>query len=539
MNFLNRLSISQKIYLIPIIGAISFLVYLSLVIIGAKESIATLEHAKDSQFPVVQLSKSAAVDIVRVSELLNSAVTTGDEESIANADELAKEIAKTINKIGTISPSYRSEQVKMSKEFDEYFKQARVLSLGMVEGNIDFAKLPEMGKSMNDAFEKVKGSVEKFNQEQVGKFEKDIAAAVDDSETITSIGFIMCIITIALLFGTAVPIISGIKSSISDVVTSLKDISEGDGDLTVRLTSKSQDEIGELVASFNVFIEKLQTTITKVVNIALPLSDMANSVSQNAEKTNTITLSQQEEAQNTKLAVDNLNHNVQSVAENAALAAEAAVQTSNVSVQGETVVKETVETIHQLARTVEESAEVIDHLDNDANQIGVILDVIKGIAEQTNLLALNAAIEAARAGEQGRGFAVVADEVRTLASRTQDSTIEIQSTIEKLQVAARKAVSAMSNGRELADNSVTQVSKAGESLVEITSSVEQINTMTGDIARSTESQSEAATQIVHHVDEISRSSGQTHQASEDLASVSGELADLANDLEVLAKAFKV
>ncbi len=525
--------------MIPIIGAISFLVYLSLVIISAKESIATLEEAKNSQFPVVQLSKSAAVDIVKVSELLNSAVTTGDEESIAAADDLAKEISQTINKIGILSSDYKSAQIKITKEFEDYFQQARVLSVGMVEGNIDFDKVPEMGKSMNDAFEKVKGSVESFNGEQVSKFENDIVNAVDNAETITSIGFIMCIITIALLFGTAVPIISGIKNSILDVVSSLKDISEGDGDLTVRLTSNSQDEIGDLVGSFNLFIEKLQSTITKVVNIALPLSDMANSVSQNAEKTNAITMSQQEEAQSTKLAVDNLNHNVQSVAENAALAAEAAVQTSKVSVQGEAVVKETVETIHQLARTVEESAEVIDHLDNDANQIGVILDVIKGIAEQTNLLALNAAIEAARAGEQGRGFAVVADEVRTLASRTQDSTIEIQSTIEKLQVAARKAVSAMSNGRELADSSVTQVSKAGDSLIEITSSVEKINTMTGDIAHSTESQSEAASQIVHHVEEISRSSDQTHQASEDLASVSGELAHLANDLEVLAKAFKV
>lgn len=539
MNFLHRLSISQKISLIPIIGSISFIIYLAMSTLSANSNVMILSIAKDVQFPVVQLSKTVAVDIVRVSELLNSAVTTGDEDSITTADEIADEILSSIRKFGAIDKQFLSTQKKLETQFNNYYKQAHILSLGMVEETIDFEQLPEMGRSMNQAYEKVLKTVSDFNNNQVKEFEQGILEANDSAQTIVNIGYLMGLITITLLFGAAIPIIREIKHSLTNVIDSLNDLAKGEGDLTVRLNSNNQDEIGDLVEAFNLFIEKLQGTIKQVVEIALPLSDMANSVSSNAEETTEITQKQQAGTQSTKAAVDELSMSVQSVADNAALAAEAAIQTSNVSTSGANVVKETVNTINQLAKTVEDSSTVIDHLDNDANQVGVILDVIKGIAEQTNLLALNAAIEAARAGEQGRGFAVVADEVRTLASRTQDSTVEIQSNIEKLQIAARKAVSAMNNGKELAEQSVNQVSKAGNSLTEITSSVEQINQMTGDIAHSTEAQSTATSQIVSHVDEISASTTKTNTASQELATVSSELASLAHDLEIIAKSFKV
>lgn len=539
MIVLRNLSISQKIYLIPIIGTLSFVVYLSLSTLTANTNANLLSDVKDVQFPVVQYSKEVSVSIVRISEMLNSAVTTGEEDAIESADELAAQINLLIDKIGKSSKRFHQDKLRLSNGFNLYYQKAKTLSLGMINETVDFSKLPEMGKSMNTSYEKIVDDINRFNQARVKEFEDAIIEANDSAENIITIGFIMGAITVTLLFGAAVPIISGIKHSLNSVIKSLRDIADGDGDLTVRITAKNNDEIGELVNCFNHFVDKLQRTIKQVVEIALPLSNMASSVSATAEETNANTMEQQKGTQNTKNSVEELNSSVHNVAESAAQAAQASTETSNISSDGAQVVEDTINTINQLAQTVESSSAVIDQLDTDANQVGAILDVIRGIAEQTNLLALNAAIEAARAGEQGRGFAVVADEVRTLASRTQESTIEIQSTIEKLQAAAREAVAAMSSGKSLAESSVSQVSKAGKSLENITTSVKQINHMTEDIAHSTESQSQAANEIVQHVDEISQSTQQTHAASEQLAGVSGDLANLAHNLEILAKAFKV
>ncbi|XPF95325.1 methyl-accepting chemotaxis protein [Colwellia sp. RE-S-Sl-9] len=539
MNLFKTLSVSAKIYLIPIIGTISFVIYLTLSTFNANNNVDILSDAKDVQFPVVHYSKEVSVAIVKVSELLNTAVTTGDEDSISAADEKTVEIKGLFEKIGSIDKRFLSTQEKMQAEFDDYYSKAKSLSLSMVNETADFEKLPELGKRMNQAFELILATVNDFNSNQVIEFEETILRANESAQSMVTIGFIMGIVTIVLLFGTAIPIISGIKSSIAEVVTSLKDIAEGEGDLTVRLTAKTEDEVGQLVHCFNLFMDKLQTTIKQVVEIALPLSEMAISVSTTAAETNQITLEQQKGAVQTKDAVENMNMSVKTVAHSASLASTASTEASSLSKEGAIVVEQTVQTIHSLAKTVENSSTVIDKLDDDSKQVGAVLDVIKGIADQTNLLALNAAIEAARAGEQGRGFAVVADEVRTLASRTQDSTTEIQKTIEQLQIAARSAVEAMSNGRSLAEKGVSEVSLAGESLAAITSSVEQINAMTSDIAQATNDQSTVASEIVSHVDNISVTTKVTHQASEELAEVSSNLADLANNLQVLTKGFKV
>jgi len=539
MSLFKTLSISTKIYLIPIIGTILFLIYLLLSIFNANNNVEVLSDAKNIQFPVVQHSKQASVEIIKISELLNSAVTTGDEDNFSNADDVATSVRTLITKIGATHDSFSSIENKMRKEFDDYYFQAKALSLSMVNETADYAKLPAISQEMNKAFELVKATVTNFNAEHVQEFEDAILTANDSAESLVNIGYVMGFVTIALLFGTAIPIISGIKSSLEEVVNSLKDIAEGEGDLTVRLTAKTEDEVGQLVNCFNLFMNKLQNTIKQVVDIASPLSDMAASVSATAVETNQVTLEQQQGAQRTKTAVEHMNTSVQTVAESASLASSASTEASDISKEGADVVDKTVKTIRALAETVESSSTVIDKLDDDTKQVGAVLDVIKGIADQTNLLALNAAIEAARAGEQGRGFAVVADEVRTLASRTQDSTTEIQKTIEQLQIAARSAVDAMSQGRNLAESGVTEVSLAGESLAAITSSVEHINAMTSEIAQATNEQSTVAGEIVSHVDDISFSTETTHQASDELAQVSSSLADLANNLQKLTNGFKV
>ena len=208
----------------------------------------------------------------------------------------------------------------------------------------------------------------------------------------------MGVVTTLILFGTAYPITNEIRGNLTRVVKSLRDIAQEDGDLTIRIESKAQDEVGDLVRYFNLFMEKLQKVVKDIVQTTLPLSDLAQNLSQLTETTNRNIADQQGAATQAKNAVDDMNHSVVAVAESAAEAARAADEATNASNEGQSVVNSTVRSIQSLAKNVDDSAQVIRKLENDSNQVGVVLDVIKGIAEQTNLLALNAAIEAARAG---------------------------------------------------------------------------------------------------------------------------------------------
>ncbi|MGD8593954.1 MAG: methyl-accepting chemotaxis protein, partial [Gammaproteobacteria bacterium] len=230
---------------------------------------------------------------------------------------------------------------------------------------------------------------------------------------------------------------------------------------------------------------------------------------------------------------------VQEVARNATEAANAASHSDEEAQKGQAVVDRTINAIDALASEVDRAANVIHRLEQDSDQIGTVLDVIKGIAEQTNLLALNAAIEAARAGEQGRGFAVVADEVRTLASRTQQSTAEIQQMIERLQAGAQEAVSVMDDSRSRAADSVSSAQSAGQSLQSITGSVASITDMNTQIAAAADEQSAVAEEVNKNIVNINHAAERAADGAKQTSAASNALAGLAQDLQALVGQFKV
>lgn len=298
------------------------------------------------------------------------------------------------------------------------------------------------------------------------------------------------------------------------------------------------DEAGRALMAINILQARVDTILCRIGTYANHLSTTAGESAQTAQQTSQGVLQQQNEIDQVAAAINEMSATVQEVARNAAAASQATLRADQEANKGKNVVAQTIHAINTLASEVESAAGVIARLEGDSASIGRVIDVIRSIAEQTNLLALNAAIEAARAGEQGRGFAVVADEVRTLAQRTQQSTQEIQQMIERLQSGAMEAVQVMAQGRMQAQASVEQAAFAGASLASITEAVTTITDMNTQIASAAEEQSTVAEEVNRNVVNISRSAEQTAERSQRTSQSSETLFKLSTQLEEIVGQFR-
>jgi methyl-accepting chemotaxis protein len=325
---------------------------------------------------------------------------------------------------------------------------------------------------------------------------------------------------------------------LQQLTTALHGIAEGDGDLTQRLDASAKDELGDVARGFNSFIGKLQSLVGNIKGSTLTLATSAQKLSLVSEQTNTEVAKQQSQTDQLATAINEMVATVQEVARNTHQAAEAADKAQQESQSGQSVVNANINAMDTLAGEVEKASNVIHLLETDTAEIGGVLDVIRGIAEQTNLLALNAAIEAARAGEQGRGFAVVADEVRTLASRTQESTQEIQNMIERLQSRTRQAVEAMHGNQAQAQIGVERAGEVQTSLQTISATITEINELNIQIANAAEQQSQVAEDVNQSIRHISQSTQSTVGGSAQIANASENLTHLATQLKSLVEQFK-
>jgi methyl-accepting chemotaxis protein len=312
-----------------------------------------------------------------------------------------------------------------------------------------------------------------------------------------------------------------------------------DGDLSVRIEKLSRDELSSVVDGFNTMAESFGTLVGKVLDSTTQLTTAAEQMTAITGETTLGVSRQRSETEQVATAINEMSATVQEVAGNASAAAEASEHANQAAQDGRKVVMQTVDSINKLAKEVEQAAQTIRELQKDSANIGSVLDVIKSIAEQTNLLALNAAIEAARAGEQGRGFAVVADEVRTLASRTASSTREIEEMIIKLQEAAERSVGAMEKGRAMTQESVAQASAAGAALGEITSAVGVISDMNTQIASASVEQGAVTDEINRNISNISEISEQTALGANQTQEASEALAHLAVSLQTQVRHFRI
>jgi methyl-accepting chemotaxis protein len=368
----------------------------------------------------------------------------------------------------------------------------------------------------------------------------DLTASTPTDFAVEFAGFVL----IMAIFGfgfLSVFLKKSLTTRLGEVNRVLESIISGvknDFNTSLRCKVSGNDDVTQTATSANKLMENLKGTFREIKEVATELTLSTSQFYSLIEQTKIGAEAQEQQTLSAATAMNEMSATVQAVAVNADSAAAAAESADSEAAAGKEIVSSTIDVINTLAMEVDKAAEVITKLETESESIGVVLEVIRGIAEQTNLLALNAAIEAARAGEQGRGFAVVADEVRILAQRTQESTQEIRQMIERLQSGAGEAVSVMVQGRAQAKASVEQASKAGASLEAITKAVSDISTMNTQIARAAKEQSSVANDINMNISGIAKVSDETSSGAQEATKASEELDAIASKLANLLSSIR-
>ncbi|CAA0296036.1 methyl-accepting chemotaxis protein [Alteromonas mediterranea] len=350
---------------------------------------------------------------------------------------------------------------------------------------------------------------------------------------------VFCVVSVVLVILLIYVIGGSIVKPVQEVSERMKDISQGEGDLTRSLPETGQDEVTRLARYFNEYTEKMRQSLLGIRENINSLTQQAELVETSSKNSNAQAQTQNENMLQVAAAMEEMTTQINEVSNNAD-SAEKGTSSARSNVQhGTSVVDSTVQDIRSLTSDIESVSNVVTELAAQTDSIGAVLDVIRGIAEQTNLLALNAAIEAARAGEQGRGFAVVADEVRTLASRTGQSTDEIQAMIEKLQSNAKNAVDAVKVSQAASSKTVDNAIQANQNLQEADRLMTEIADKSSEIARATEQQAEAATEANMRINALSGAADSSLRTADELAAASQALRSSCLAIMEIANRFKL
>lgn len=536
MNFLNNMKIRTKLtVLIVFVSALLGGIGLTGLLGINNSNNALLSVYNDRLLAINQLNEIRSNQMQIRIELLSARQETDGFEVMGHADKVSRNIFLIENILKSYNARQMSEEEK--KLLAAFIKERMNFGMNGVMPTIDllqaekFAEADKLRKDVMDpAYAKASDGIDALIKHQVdaAKNEYERALAVGKTIRIASIASIIVGLVLTMLIGLVIT--RSVNRGVSTLADSAKRLS--DGDLTARANLANQDELGEVAQAFNQMAADFSSIIGTIRNSADQVTCAAETQSNAAEQIAALANSQREQATNAATAIEGLNTMVKEVAEKAQSISEAAHEASAMADKGHDVVNAAVNGIQAISRTVTESEAMIESLGHRSDQIGQIVGVIKDIADQTNLLALNAAIEAARAGEQGRGFAVVADEVRKLAERTTNATSEISTMIGAIQSEISSAVTTMGKGGEQAEEGVAMAHQADEAIDQITASVKRVVEMIQQIAHATREESEitgtVATRIDHIAQMASESSetiGQTAQACRGIQTMTHALQD--------------
>ena len=547
---LSKLSIAQKVYFLGL-SLLMFMLAIGLVSLYQTNKIGIeLKDIAEEDIPLTKLLtqvtehqleqaiyfERAMIKAITVQQGIES--PSSFQKAKNNVEKLIKKTQKEI-----IEVEHFIEEGISKLHSKEAIREFKTLLAELKSVEIDYAtliievnrvmKLAESGDitSMLTVAHEVEALEDKIddtlvtllNKVQQFTLDSAIQAEHDEKKAIKIVGIIFII---SLLYGAVIPtvIVRAIRTPINTMTTRLEEIAEGDGDLTVKLNDSSSDETGIVARAFNQFLYVLRTMLTRVNEQAEVLGSSSETALLAMQRTLKNVELQRNDIENIATSITGMNNTTRNVAKSSAEASLVTEQVKERVLEGKKEAIQTKNVITTLANEVAESSGVIENLVAETNNIGVVLESIQGIAEQTNLLALNAAIEAARAGESGRGFAVVADEVRNLAQRTQESTVDIQQLVTRLQSEANNAVQSMKKGTESAKLCLEKSTESAKTFSKAAESVNEISSINSEIAAAAVEQSSVADEIHKKLENVravaemtSDETKETAKASEDIA----------------------
>jgi methyl-accepting chemotaxis protein len=538
----RHFSLTLKLALLPAVALLGMLLFVSFTGYKLAANDERLVSLETQRYPTLEKADAVLFQFSRVPSLLNSAVAAGEQQTLDEARQVLAGIAAKQQELAQLT----RQQPERGQQLDAwqaavkaYAENALNASSQVVAGKASFADLrPSLDRMASDLSNAQKAG-DKFRADAYQDFRQTLAQTRTDNAAMTRVGIILTVLLIVLVSLGSWLVIRGIMANVHGVIDSLKSIASGDGDLTRRVSVESRDEIGVMIRLFNGLLDQLQGTLRQVIDSSGPLDRVSKELYQLTQQSKDSAQAQQGHTESISRDIQHMTGSIQEVAQRSRQASDEANEASRQASGARENVGGLSSSITDLGSSVMNAVTAMEQLEEETQQVGTVLTVIRSIAEQTNLLALNAAIEAARAGEQGRGFAVVADEVRNLAQKTTASTAEIQQIIKRLQTSANGVLDVMTRSGAKAQSSIERSLDATRMLDTIAETVSRIDSLNAGIAQFTQEQIGLSHSIQQETGVLQDDARSTAEGAQATARLGEQLVETGDQLRAATSRFRI